>query len=70
VSPHPLYRCREPHLHRTTNFQTFSKCVQLRRQRTIAYIGIVIALISGMIGGHDSAMMAAMLPNHARIAEI
>jgi ABC-type lipoprotein release transport system permease subunit len=55
----------------TTNFQTFSEVAfNFDVNGTIATIGIVIALISGVIGGTIPAMMAAMLPITRALREI
>jgi len=55
----------------TTNFQTFSEVAfNFDVNGTIAVIGVVIALVSGMIGGAIPAVMAAMLPITRALREI
>ena len=55
----------------TTNFQTFSEVAfNFDVNPTIAVLGVVIALVSGMIGGAIPAVMAAMLPITRALREI
>ena len=55
----------------TTNFQTFSEVAfNFNVNGFIAMVGVLIALVSGMIGGAIPAFMAALLPITRALREI